>query len=138
MRIRRFTNIALQLVFGFAFMALAAGPSIAQDGRMRVCQGTPKGTCVEVLIRYHEAPQPSAYGSQSKIKILDPVSRNELKSCEACDPKVKGSCTKPDAACQTLQGATLQDASSIILLQSNKSPGCYYFCSGGWCREECF
>jgi hypothetical protein len=118
-----------------AGMLFSAG-CVAQTGVMRACEGAPKG-CVEVLLRYYEEPQKpkvKEYGS-SKIEILDAKTMQVIGSpCQVCDPKVESGCDKP---CSNLQNATLQDASYIILLQSHKSPGCFYICTGGWCRWIC-
>ena len=142
MKLHRVVGTIPQLLFVAAL--LSACQAVSQPAapsqpvtEMRGCDGAPKGTCVEVLLRYYEQPQRAIgpYGV-SRIRILDPDSKRDLsKSCQICDPKFDSACTTP---CPGLQNATLHDASTIILLQSHKSPGCYYLCSGGWCRWICF
>lgn len=132
MKTNRLANMVQQLLLALAVMALAGGESMAQVGTMQECQGTKVGTCVEVTLRYYEQAQKGA-NSSSKVVILDPVTKQELKACQICDPKLDKSCKTP---CPGLQG--VYDASYLILLQSHKSPGCYYICSGGWCGWRCF
>jgi hypothetical protein len=132
MKTNRFASKVYQLVVVLALMALGGGESMAQYGTMRECQGTKGGTCVEVTLRYYEVLPKGAY---SKVVILDPVTKQELEKCQICDKKFDPSCSSP---CVQLQGATLHDASNLMLLQNHKSPGCYYLCSGGWCGWRCF
>lgn len=132
MKINRFAKLLYQLLLALAVMALGDGKSMAQGGTMQECQGTKPGTCVEVTLRYYQQAQKGAYSS-SKVAILDPVSKQELKACQICDPKDKA-CTSP---CPGLN-ATVHDQSGITLLQTHQSPGCYYMCSGGWCGWRCF
>jgi hypothetical protein len=135
MQLRRVGRRVEQVYVAMAAVLFAAGCA-AQPAVVQSCEGA-KG-CAEVLLRYYEQPVKSAVApyESAKIQILDSKSRKEIgNACQVCDPKLDSSCKTP---CKDLQNATLQDASYIILLQSNKSPGCFYFCSGGWCRWMCF
>lgn len=133
MKLSRLGIVVYQLFFALALVGCGGGEAVAQYGTMRECQGTKGGTCVEVLLRYYETEQKTGSYS-SKVVILDPQTRQELRECQICDPKLHKNCSSP---CPQLQGTTVHDASSILLLQSHKSPGCYYMCSGGWCRWYC-
>jgi hypothetical protein len=137
MQLHRVDRRVEQFFLGIATMLFAAG-CVAQPAALQACEGAAKGTCAEVLLRYYEQPQKSGVApyESSKIRILDSKTKAEIgNACQVCDPKMDKTCTTP---CTNLQNATLQDASYIILLQSHKSPGCFYFCSGGWCRWICF
>jgi hypothetical protein len=137
MQLRRVGRRVEQLSLAIAGMLSGAG-CVAQPAALQSCEGAAKGTCAEVLLRYHEQPQKSAVPpyESSKIEILDSKTKAPIgNACQVCDPKIDSSCKTP---CPGLQNATLHDASYIILLQSHKSPGCFYFCSGGWCRWVCF
>jgi hypothetical protein len=137
MKCHRFAHLVRQFLFAFAALGVGAGESMAQDiGR---CDGV-KAPCVEVLLRYYDqAPtEGERTFANSKVQILDPVSKKALPVCRICDPTVDPSCNVRDQ-CTNLQGKTLYDASNLILLQTEyKSPGCYYICSGGWCGRRCF
>lgn len=130
---RRVGTVFEQLLVAMAAILFAAGCA-AQPANLQSC-----GTgCVEVLLRYYQQPQKSAVPpyESSKIELRDSKTREVIgNACQVCDPKVDGSCKNP---CKELPGATLQDASQIILLQTHENPTCYYICSGGWCRWFCF
>jgi hypothetical protein len=136
MQLRRVGGLVEQFSLAIAGMLFTAG-CVAQPAAVQPCEGVAKGTCAEVLLRYHEQPVKSlGYEQPAKIEILDAKTKAVIgNACQVCDPKVDSSCKTP---CKELHGTTLQDASYIILLQSHKSPGCFYFCSGGWCRWVCF
>jgi hypothetical protein len=137
MQLRRVGRRDGQYLVAIAAMVFAAG-CVAQPAVVQTCEGAAKGTCAEVLLRYYEQPKKSEVApyEPSKIEILDSKTRAPIGNpCQVCDPKLDSNCKMP---CKDLQNATLHDASNIILLQSHKSPGCFYFCSGGWCRWICF
>ena len=112
--------------------ALLAGASqaLAQEGQIQPCDEKSPGNCVEVLVRYWENPP----AGTAKVWILDAKTRKAMPTCQICDPKDAG-CKSP---CTDLAGTTVSDARTLLLMQSHKSPGCYYICSGGWCRWRCF
>lgn len=136
MKHERFGHMTYRLLLAFTLVAAGVGQSAAQ-GSLRECPGTKDGSCVEILVRYYATPQKqtAGYGEPSKVVILDPQTKQELKACQICDPKVDPTCKN---RCPGIEGTNIGDQSTLTLLQSHKSPGCYFVCSGGWCRWICF
>jgi len=132
MESRQAVNVALQVLFACAMMAIGPGEVLAQQ----TCPGSKPGECVEFTLRYYKTVPPKAPYS-SKITVIDPKTLKEVPPCQICDPAVDKDCGSKIPRCQNLDGS-LRDATSILLMQSYKNPYCYTICSGGWCRQICF